>query len=180
MIYDDVEKVLLTEEQLKARTIEVAKMIENDFKGESVLMVCILRGASIFFADLVRRIDLDVRMDFMAVSSYGAGTSTSGEVKIVKDINYPLQGKNVILVEDIIDSGNTLSYLVRLLQQRQPKCVKVCSMLDKPSRRTVDFKGDYVGFEVPNEFVVGYGLDYDEKYRNIPDVCVLKPSVYQK
>ncbi|MFW5780875.1 MAG: hypoxanthine phosphoribosyltransferase [Bacillota bacterium] len=179
MRYKDVAKILLKEEDIIRRTNELAEKITTDYQGEKLLIVCILRGASLFFADLVRKIDLDVNFDFMAVSSYGAGVSSSGEVRIIKDIAEPIEGKNVILVEDIIDSGNTLSYLIRLLKQRKPKSIKVASLLDKPDRREVDIQGDYVGFEIPNEFVVGYGLDYNEKYRNIPEVCVLKSEIYE-
>jgi len=143
-----------------------------------VLMICIIRGAVLFFADLARLLDVDVRLDFMAVSSYGAGTSTSGEVRIVKDVSQPIEGLHVILVEDIIDTGHTLKYLKRLMESRNPASLKICALLDKPSRRETDLQGDYVGFEVPNEFVVGFGLDYAERYRNLPDVCVLKPEIY--
>lgn len=180
MRYEDTDKVLITESEIKKRTAELAKQITNDFKGEEVLLVCILRGAVLFFADLVREIELEVAFDFMAVSSYGAGASSSGEVRIIKDVSSRIEGKNVIIIEDIIDSGNTLSYLVRLLNQRHPKTVKVCALLDKPARREVAFEADYVGFKVPNEFVVGYGLDYNESYRNLPDVCVLKKEIYTK
>ncbi|HHU43373.1 MAG: hypoxanthine phosphoribosyltransferase [Bacillota bacterium] len=179
MRYKNVAKVLISEEEIIKRTNVLAKQITEDYKGEKLLLVCILRGASLFFADLVRKIDLDVNFDFMAVSSYGAGTSSSGEVRIIKDICEPVEGKNVILVEDIIDSGNTLQYLVRLLKQRNPKSIKIAALLDKPERREVSIQGDYIGFTIPNEFVVGYGLDYNEKYRNIPEVCVLKSEIYE-
>ncbi|MDD3947535.1 MAG: hypoxanthine phosphoribosyltransferase [Clostridia bacterium] len=177
-MHKDVIKVLLTEEQIARRTKELAAQISKDYQGKSVLLICILRGAVLFFADLARNIKLDVRLDFMAVSSYGANTSTSGEVRIVKDVSQPIEGLDVILVEDIIDTGHTLKYLKRLLQSRNPASLKICSLLDKPSRRETDLKGDYVGFDVPNEFVVGFGLDYAEKYRNLPDVCILKPEIY--
>lgn len=175
-----IEKVLITKEEIEKRVTGLAEEISRDFKGKSVLMVCILRGACLFFADLVRKIDpeVDISFDFMSVSSYGAGVSSSGEVRIIKDINGRLEGKNVIIVEDIIDTGHTLSYLIRILKQRNPSSIKVCSLLDKPSRREVEFQGDYVGFEIPNEFVIGYGLDFNEKYRNLPDVCVLNPAFY--
>ena len=141
-------------------------------------MVAILRGAVVFFADLVKSVDLDVRFDFMVVSSYGSSSVTSGEVRIIKDISQPIEGKNVIIVEDIIDTGNTLKNLKRMLLTRNPKSLKIASLLDKPSRRRVEMEGDYIGFEVPNEFVVGYGLDYAEKYRNLPEIGVLKPEIY--
>ena len=179
-MYKDIKKVLVTRDEIALKTREIAQQITKDFKGEPILMVCILRGASLFFADLVRMIQTEVNFDFMAVSSYGEGSTSSGEVKIVKDISNRIEGQNVILVEDIIDSGFTLSYLKKLLLARKPKCLKICSLLDKPSRRETDIKGDYVGFEVPNEFVVGYGLDYNERYRNLPEVCVLKEEIYLK
>ena len=169
-----IKKVLIPECDLKRRVKELAAEIAADYKGETVTFICILSGASIFFADLVRELDLDARFEFMSVSSYGSGTVSSGEVKILKDVNHPIAGKHVIIVEDIIDSGCTLSYLKRVLAQRNPASIKVCTILDKPSRRKVDFKGEYVGFEIPDEFVIGYGLDYDGKYRNFKDVCVLE------
>ncbi|MCR4874695.1 MAG: hypoxanthine phosphoribosyltransferase [Clostridia bacterium] len=177
---NDIESVLIPEEKIRARIKEMAKQIENDYKGKTITVICILRGASVFFCDLVREINLDVRFEFMSVSSYGAGTTSSGEVRIVKDINTPLNGKDVLIVEDIIDSGSTLSFLKKILEQRGPASIKVCTLLDKPSRRKVDFKGDYVGFEIEDKFVVGCGLDYAEKYRNLRDVCILKPEVYTK
>ncbi len=173
-ILEKIKRVLIGEADLKRRVKELASAIEKDYKGESITMICILSGASIFFADLVRELDLSVQFEFMSVSSYGSGTVSSGEVKILKDVNHPVAGKNIIIVEDIIDSGCTLSYLKRILLQREPKSIRVCTILDKPSRRKVDFKGDYVGFEIPDEFVIGYGLDYDGKYRNLKDVCVLE------
>lgn len=174
----EIKKILVSREEIAKRVAELGKQISEDYKGESVTMVCTLRGASIFFADLVREIEGDVEIDFIAVSSYGAGTKSSGEVKMIKDLSEPIKDKNVIIVEDIIDTGITLCYLKKLLLARAPKTLKVCSLLDKPSRRQVDFKGDYIGFEIENEFVVGYGLDYGEKMRNFKDVCVLAPEVY--
>ena len=171
---EKIKKILIPEADIKARVRELGAEISHDYAGKAVTLICILNGASVFFADLVRELDLDVRFEFMSVSSYGSGTVTSGEVKILKDVNYPIEGKNVIIVEDIIDSGCTLSYLKRLLEQRNPASIRVCTILDKPSRRKVEFKGDYVGFEIPDEFVIGYGLDYDGKYRNLKDVCVLE------
>ena len=174
----EIKKVLITKEEIAKRVAQLGEQISKDYRGEPITLVCTLRGASIFFADLAREIDGDVEMDFIAVSSYGAGTSSSGEVKMVKDLSAPIKDKNVIVVEDIIDTGITLNYLKKLLLARAPKSLKVCALLDKPSRRKVDFKGDYIGFEIENEFVVGYGLDYDEKMRNLKDVCVLAPEVY--
>lgn len=179
-MHNDVCKVLITKEEIDRRVTELAAAISKDYKGKSVLMVCVLRGAVLFFADLVRKVDLDVRLDFMAVSSYGARTTTSGEVRIMKDISQPIEGLDVIIVEDIVDSGHTLRYLKNLLLTRNPASVKICAFLDKPERREVEIAADYTGFAVPNEFVVGYGLDYNEKYRNLEEVSVLKPSVYGK
>ena len=170
----DIESILIPEAKIQERIKELAKQIESEYQGKTITFICILRGASVFFCDLVRELDLDVRFEFMSVSSYGGGTVSSGEVKILKDVNHPIVGQNVIIVEDIIDSGCTLSFLKRVLEQRNPASIKVCTILDKPSRRKVDFKGDYVGFEIPDEFVVGYGLDYDGQYRNLKDVCVLE------
>lgn len=175
---NDVMKVLLTGEEIEKRVGEIAAEITRDYRGESVLMVGILRGAVVFFSELAKRVDLDLRFDFMVVSSYGSGTDSSGEIRIIKDLSQPIEGMNVIIVEDIIDTGYTLKNLKKLLTTRNPKSLKICSLLDKPSRRKVELEGDYIGFKVPNEFVVGYGLDYNEKYRNLPDICVLKPEIY--
>ncbi len=175
---NDVMKVLLSGKEIEKRVGEIAAQITRDYAGESVLMVGILRGAVVFFSELVKRVDLDLRFDFMVVSSYGSGTDSSGEIRIVKDLSQPIEGMNVIIVEDIIDTGYTLKNLKKLLSTRNPKSLKICSLLDKPSRRKVELEGDYIGFKVPNEFVVGYGLDYNEKYRNLPDICVLKPEIY--
>lgn len=178
-MHKDLCKILITGEEISKRVKEIAAQITKDYEGEEVLVVGILRGAVVFYSELVKEIDLDLRFDFMSVSSYGDGTVSSGEVKIIKDISQPIAGLNVIIVEDIIDTGNTLKNLKKLLLTRNPKSLKICSLLDKPSRRKVELEGDYVGFTVPDEFVVGYGLDYQEKYRNIPDVGVLKPEIYQ-
>lgn len=174
----EIEKILIDKDSIAKRVKELGAQIASDYKGEQVTLVCTLRGASIFFADLVREIEGDIVMDFIAVSSYGAGTRSSGEVKMIKDLSEPIKDKNVIIVEDIIDTGITLSYLKKLLSARAPKSLKVCALLDKPSRRKVAFEGDYIGFEIPNEFVVGYGLDFNEAMRNFKDVCVLAPEVY--
>lgn len=178
MMKDDIARVLLTRKEITERIKEIAKEIHNDFGDEKIVMVCILRGSLYFFADLTREIPNFLELEFMSVSSYGGGTSSSGEVKIVKDLSCAIEGKNVVIVEDIIDTGYTISYLKRILSERRPKKLKVCTLLDKPSRREVEIEGDYVGFTVPNEFVVGYGLDYDQAYRNYPDVGVLKKEVY--
>ncbi len=174
----DIQEVLISEKEIQKRTDEIAKQITEDYHGEEVVMICILRGATLFFADLVRKVKLDTNFDFMEVSSYGAGVATSGEVRIIKDISTPIKDKNIIIVEDIIDSGNTLSFLKKILNQRSPKSIKIASLLDKPTRRQVEIQGDYIGFEIPNAFVIGYGLDYNERYRNLPDVCILSPEVY--
>lgn len=166
--------VMLSEEEIKEKVYELAKQIEQDYKGEDVLVVGILKGASVFVADLIRCIDLDVNIDFMSVSSYGAGTATSGTVKILKDLDVDIEGKNVLVVEDIIDSGLTLSNLVATLETRKPKSLKLCTLLDKPERRTADIHVDYVGFVIDDKFIVGYGIDYDEKYRNLPYIAIVE------
>ncbi len=176
----DIEKVLVTKEEIDTRVQQLADQINKDYAGKEVTLVVTLRGAVVFFADLFRRLTGNVDCDFIAVSSYGAGTTSSGEVKLVKDLSSPVKGRHLIIVEDIIDTGVTLVYLKKLLEAREPASVKLCALLDKPSRRKVDLKGDYVGFEIPNEYVVGFGLDYDQKYRNLPEVCVLAPWVYSK
>jgi hypoxanthine phosphoribosyltransferase len=178
-MYNDMEKIMFTEKEVNMRVKELAKLISDDYKGEELVMVCILRGSSLFFAELVKNIPNYVVLEFITVSSYG-GTNSSGEVRLISDISKPIEGKNVIIVEDIIDTGCTLNYLKRLLSARNPKTLKIATLLDKPSRRTVECEGDYVGFEVPNEFVVGYGLDFNQRYRNYPNIGVLKPEIYQE
>ncbi|MDY5007407.1 hypoxanthine phosphoribosyltransferase [Candidatus Allofournierella merdipullorum] len=175
---DDILKVLLSEEQLKEKCAEMGAQITKDYAGKNLLLVTVLKGAVVYMADLMRCIDLPCAIDFMVVSSYGSGTKTTGVVKIVKDLDQDLSGKDILIVEDILDSGMTLSYLKGLLQSRNPASIRIATLLDKPSRRKVELKADYVGFEVPDEFVVGYGLDFDEEYRNLPFVGVLKPHVY--
>lgn len=175
---DDILKVLFSEEQLKEKCAEMGAQITRDYAGKNLLLVTVLKGAVVYMADLMRCIDLPCAIDFMVVSSYGSGTKTSGVVKIVKDLDQDLSGKDILIVEDILDSGMTLSYLKGLLQSRNPASIRIATLLDKPSRRKVDLVADYVGFEVPDEFVVGYGLDFDEEYRNLPFVGVLKPHVY--
>ncbi|MEG2540442.1 MAG: hypoxanthine phosphoribosyltransferase [Clostridia bacterium] len=174
----EIERVLIDRQKIATRIKELGEEINRDYAGQSLTVVCTLRGALIFCADLVRELTVDVDIDFIAVSSYGAGTSTSGEVKMIKDLSSPIRDKNILIIEDIIDTGVTLVYLKKLLMARDPKSVKICSLLDKPSRRKTEIVGDYVGFEIANEYVVGYGLDYDQKFRNLPDVCVLSPTVY--
>ena len=173
-----VAKVLITENQIKERIVELANQITEDYNGEEVLFVGILKGCIHFYSDLTREVKLPLTMDFMAISSYGAGTSSSGEVKMLKDLDKSICGKNVIIVEDIIDSGNTLSYLKRLLSSRQPKSIKICTLLDKPSRRKADIKSDYCCFTIRDEFVFGYGLDVDQLYRGKKDIYILDPKDY--
>ena len=173
-------RVLLTEEEVDKRIQEIGEQISKDYAGKQVHLVCVLKGGSFFMCELAKRITVPVSLDFMSVSSYGAGTESSGVVKIIKDLDEPLEGKDVLIVEDILDTGVTLSKLVPMLKMRNPNSVKICTILDKPSRRKADIRPDYEGFQVPDEFVVGYGLDYDEKYRNLPYVGVLKPEIYAK
>ncbi|CEH35544.1 hypoxanthine phosphoribosyltransferase [Romboutsia lituseburensis] len=168
-----VTEVMISEEQLAEKVSELAKQIENDFKGEELLVVGILKGASVFVSDLIRKINLDVNIDFMSVSSYGSSTESSGVVKILKDLDVNIEGKNVLIVEDIIDSGLTLSNLVAALETRNPKSLKLCTLLDKPQRRKADIPVDYVGFVIEDKFIVGYGIDYAEKYRNLPYIGVV-------
>jgi hypoxanthine phosphoribosyltransferase len=178
MYEKEIEKVLIKRDEIAARLTEVAAEISRDYAGKNVLFVCVLRGAFIFFADLVREVSVNAQVDFIAVSSYGAGAESSGEVKMVKDLTTPIEGKNVIIVEDIVDTGITLKYLKRYLLTKNPASVKICTLLDKPERRKVDLVPEYKLFTVPNEFVIGYGLDYDENYRTLKDVCVLSSCVY--
>jgi hypoxanthine phosphoribosyltransferase len=167
-------RVLIRRSAIQKRVREIGKQITKDYRGERVHLIGVLKGASIFLADLVRTVGLEVSLDFMAVSSYGKGTRTSGEVKLSKDLDTSIEGLNVILVEDILDTGLTLGYLCRVLKQRKPKDLRIAALLDKPDRRVLkDVRADYIGFQIPNEFVVGYGLDYAERYRNLKDVCVL-------
>ena len=167
-------KEMLSEEELNTRIRELGQQISKDYEGEEVFLVCILKGAAFFACELAKRITVPVTIDFMATSSYGSGTVSSGEVQIKKDLDLGVEGKNVIIVEDIIDSGNTLNYLSGLFKDRKAKSIKMCAMLDKPERREVDVPMDYIGFTIPDAFVVGYGLDYDQKYRNIPYIGVVE------
>ena len=175
---DDILKVLLTREQIQTRVEELGKEITDKFKGQEPLFIGVLNGSFVFMADLVRCVELKSSVDFMAVSSYGNGTSSSGAVKIMKDLNEDISGKHVIIVEDILDSGVTLNYLCGYLENRKPASITLVTLLDKPARRRAPIKADFSGFQVPDEFVVGYGLDYAEKYRNLPYIGVLKPEVY--
>ena len=169
----DKLRILIPREQIAAKVAELAARITADFAGESVVLIGVLKGATIFLADLARQIQLDTTFDFIAVASYGNAKQHSGEVRLVKDVDHSMEGKNVILVEDILDTGLTLTYIRSLLQAHQPKSFKIAALLDKVSRRTEPIQPDYVGFEIPDEFVVGYGLDFAERYRNLPDICVL-------
>jgi len=166
--------VLITRKQIAAKVAELGARITADFAGESVLLIGVLKGAAVFLADLARQIQLDASFDFIAVSSYGNAKQQSGEVRLVKDVDCSVEGKNIILVEDILDTGLTLTYIRNLLQAHRPKALKVATLLDKVARRTEPIQGDYVGFQIPDEFVVGYGLDFAEHYRNLPDICVLE------
>lgn len=161
-------KVMLTEQEVDAKICEIGKQISEDYAGKQVHLVCVLKGGSFFMCELAKRITVPVSLDFMSVSSYGGETKSSGVVKIVKDLDEPLKDKEVIIIEDIVDSGRTLSYLMEMLRDRGPASLKLCTLLDKPDRRVVDVHVDYTGFQIPDEFVVGYGLDYDQRYRNLP------------
>lgn len=175
---NDMLKTLITKEELIATVARLGKEISRDYRGKTPVLVAVLKGAFIFMADLVRQLDIPCMVDFMVVSSYGKGMTTSGQVKIIKDLDTNIKEKDVIIVEDILDSGVTLSYLIGVLRQRGPASIKICTLFDKPERHVVEIQPEYRGLEVPNEFIVGYGLDYAEIYRNYPEIAVLKPSVY--
>ena len=177
-MHQDVERILFSQEQLRERVQTLGAQITRDYQGKNVAVASVLRGSYIFMADLTRAIELPLTVDFMAVSSYGAGTVSSGQVEIEKDLSDPIEGKDLLIVEDILDSGNTLYYLTDVLRARKPASIRICTLLDKPERRSKPITADYVGFSIPDAFVVGYGLDYDEKYRNLPYIGILKPSVY--
>jgi len=177
-LHQDIAKVLVDEVSIRKRVRELGDVINREYARKDLLLVSVLKGSIIFMADLIRAITIPHEIDFMATSSYGAGVTSSGVVRILKDLNSSIEGRNVVVVEDIIDSGHTLSYLLRILQERRPASLRIMTLLDKPERREVDIHVDWVGFSIPNEFVVGYGLDYDEIYRNLPFIGVLKPGVY--
>ncbi|MCR5339094.1 MAG: hypoxanthine phosphoribosyltransferase [Lachnospiraceae bacterium] len=164
-------RTMISEEEIMARIREIADQINQEYAGEEVHLVCVLRGGSFFMCSLAKRITLPVTLDFISCSSYGNDTKSSGVVRIVKDLSDSIVGKNVIVIEDVVDTGRTLSYLMKMLSERQPKSLKLCSLLDKPSRRVVEIEADYVGFTIPDKFVVGYGLDYAQKYRNLPYIA---------
>ena len=176
---EDMAEILLTKEQIEQRVRELGQEIARDYAGREVIMICVLKGACVFYTDLARATPIHMKMDFMAISSYGDAQKTSGIVSIKKDIDSSITGKDIIIVEDIMDSGLTLSYMTRLLATRQPASLRVCCLLDKPSRRECDITPDYTGFIIPNEFVLGYGLDFNNFYRNLPYVGVLKPEYYE-
>ena len=177
-MHQDVGEILFPPEALRRRVEELGAQITRDYAGKQVAVASVLRGSYIFMADLTRAIQLPITVDFMAVSSYGAGTTSSGQVGIKKDLSDPIEGKDLLIVEDILDSGNTLYYLMDVLRARKPASIRICTLLDKPERRVKPITADYVGFSIPDAFVVGYGLDYDEKYRNLPYIGILKPEVY--
>ena len=174
----DIERILFSAKEITARVREIAKEINCDYVGRTPLLIGILRGSFVFMADLIREITLPCTIDFMSVSSYGNGTVSSGTIQITKDLSEDIKGKDLILVEDILDSGNTLHYLIEKLSTHHPSSIRICTLLDKPSRRKIPIYANYCGFEIPDEFVVGYGLDYAEQYRNLSYIGVLKPSVY--
>ena len=179
-MHEDIREILIGEEQIQRKVKELGGIISRDFANRNPLVICVLKGAFIFMADLVKAITIPLEIDFMAVSSYGQSTKSSGVVKILKDLDVPVEGRHVLVVEDIIDSGLTLGYLIDVLERRNALSVSVVALFDKPARRKIDLEPDYVGFTLPDEFVVGYGLDYAEKYRNLPYIGVLKPEVYAK
>lgn len=177
-ILNDIEKILVSQEELEAKVEELATQIAEDYVDKDPVFLGILKGSFVFMADLMRKINIYCDIDFMAVSSYGNKSTTSGAVKINKDLSQNIEGRHVIIIEDILDSGVTLSYLKKYLLNRNPESIKICTLLDKPARRKTDIKADYFGFDIPDEFVVGYGLDYAERYRNLPFIGVLKPEIY--
>ena len=177
-IHQDVEEVLLSTDELQARVAELGRQLSVDYAGRDPVLISVLKGSIVFLADLIRAMEIPLSLDLMEVSSYGSGTETSGQVRILKDLSRPIEGRDVIVVEDIIDTGLTLNYLLRYLAERNPASMRICCLLDKPARRLAEIDIDYVGFTIPDRFVIGYGLDYDERYRNLPYVGVLRPSVY--
>ncbi len=175
---EDVANILISEEEIRQIVRDLGRQITRDYEGKNLYLITVLKGAVVFLSDLIRSIGCHCELDFMVVSSYGSGTKSSGNVKIVKDIDVPLEGKDVLIVEDILDSGLTLHFLMDLLASRHPKSMEICTLLDKPSHRACDVNAKYIGKQIPDEFVIGYGLDYNEKYRNLPFIGVLKPEVY--
>jgi hypoxanthine phosphoribosyltransferase len=178
VIHDDVEEILLTNAQIQARVVELGAELSRDYDGRDPVLVSVLKGSIIFLADLVRAMEISLSVDLMEVSSYGASTESSGQVRILKDLSRPIEGREVLVVEDIIDTGLTLNYLLRYLREKGPASLRICCLLDKPARRLAPIEIAYRGFTIPDRFVIGYGLDYDEHYRNLPYIGVLRPSVY--
>jgi hypoxanthine phosphoribosyltransferase len=179
-LYSDIQEILYSEEQIQAKIKELGETISQDYEGRNPLVICVLKGAFIFMADLVKNITVPLELDFMAVSSYGQSTKSSGIVKIIKDLDVPVEGRHILIVEDIIDSGLTLSYLIDVLERRNALSISVVALFNKPARRAVELEPDYSGYVLPDEFVVGYGLDYAEKYRNLPFIGILKPEIYSR
>jgi len=179
-MYNDLKKILISKEEIDKRIKELAAELDRDYAGKRPLMVAILKGSIMFYADLIRAMTIPLELDFMAISSYGNKTKSSGEVRMIKDLDRSIEGRHLIIVEDIVDSGYTLSYLKRMLYSRHPESVKICTLLDKFECREVPLEPDYKGFDIGNEFVVGYGLDYAEKYRNLPEIGILKEEIYEK
>lgn len=177
-LHEDVGEILFTAEQIQEIVQRIGKKISEDYADKDLIMISVLKGSLMFMADLMRSVTIPCSIDFLSVTSYGSGTTTTGEVRILKDLDITLEGKDVLVVEDILDSGMTLSFLLKSLQARNPRSIRLCTLLDKPERRRVDIKADYVGVQVPDKFIVGYGLDYAEKYRNLPYIGVLKPEIY--
>lgn len=178
-IYANVDYALIDETRLQARIQEIADQITADYNGEEdLLLICVLKGGYMFLADLSRALKRPHTLDFMGISSYGSGTQSSGAVQIIMDLKQPINGRNILIIEDIIDSGHTLDYMRRTLLARNPASLRICSLLNKPSRREIDVPVEYIGFDIPDEFVVGYGLDFDELYRNLPFIAVLKPEIF--
>ncbi len=177
-LHEDVGEILFTAEQIQEIVQRIGKKISEDYADKDLIMISVLKGSLMFMADLMRAVTIPCSIDFLSVSSYGAGTTTTGEVKILKDLDISLEGKDVLVVEDILDSGMTLSFLLKSLKARNPRSIRLCTLLDKPERRRVNIQADYVGVQVPDKFIVGYGLDYAEKYRNLPYIGVLKPEIY--
>ena len=178
-MYEDLKKILISKEEIDKRIKELAAELDRDYEGKRPLMVAILKGSVMFFADLVRAMTIPLEMDFMAISSYGNKTKSSGEVRMIKDLDRSIEGRHLVIVEDIVDSGYTLSFLKRMLYSRHPESVKICTLLDKFECREIPLQPDYKGFDIGNEFVVGYGLDYAEKYRNLPEIGILKEEIYK-
>jgi len=178
MLADNVDRILITEERIIQRTREIARQVSADYEGKDLWLICVLKGGVTFLVDLMRQITIPHSVDFMATASYGASTESSGEVRILKDLDDPIEGRHILIVEDIIDSGRTIDYVTRILRERKPASLRICTLLNKADRREVNVPIDYIGFDIPNEFVVGYGMDFDQLYRNLPFIGVLKSEIY--